>query len=83
MTDQPQSSPEARTERLLDGLLRGLFIIRVPLAMGLLAILALTLFDQVLEVHRVLTQERARNAFNIHWLLALASLLALSLVLWQ
>jgi len=83
MTDQSQSPPETRTERLLDGLLRGLFIIRVPLAMGLLAILALTLFDQVLEVHRVLTQERARNAINIHWLLALASLVALSLVLWQ
>lgn len=82
MTDVA-SSPETRTERWLDGLLRGFFVIRVPLAIGVLAILALTLFDQVLEVHRVLTQERARNLWHPHWLLAVASLMALSLVLWQ
>ena len=51
--------------------------------MGVLTILVLTLSDQVLEVHRVLTQERAQNALNVHWLLALASVVALSLVLWQ
>ena len=51
--------------------------------MGVLSVLVLTLSDQVLEVHRVLTQERAQDAFNVHWLLALASLVALSLVLWQ
>ena len=82
MTDVPQS-PELHNERWLDGLLRGLYVLRVPLAMGILTILALTLFDQVLEVHRVLTQERARVPFHQHWLLALASLTALSLVLWQ
>ncbi len=82
MTDMAPS-PQVRTERWLDGLLRGLFVIRLPLAMGILTILALTLFDQVLEVHRVLTQERARDPFHPHWLLAMASLLALSLVLWQ
>ena len=32
--------------------------------MGVLSVLVLTLSDQVLEVHRVLTQERAQNAFN-------------------
>ena len=51
--------------------------------MGVLAVLVLTLSDQVLEVHRVLTQERAQVALHPHWLLALASLIALSLVLWQ
>ena len=82
MTDQSQSS-ETHTERLIDGLLRGIYVIRIPLAMGVLSILVLTLSDQVLEVHRVLTQERAQDVFNIHWLLALASLIALSVVLWQ
>ena len=82
MTEQ-SSSPETHTERLIDGLLRGIFVVRIPLAMGVLSVLVLTLSDQVLEVHRVLTQERAQNAFNVHWLLALASLVALSAVLWQ
>jgi hypothetical protein len=82
MTDQ-SPSPEPRAERLLDGVLRGIFVIRIPLAMGVLTILALSLFDQVLEIHRVLTQERAQAALHPHWLLALASLVALSLVLWQ
>lgn len=83
MPDLPPSAPETHTERLIDGLLRGLFAIRIPLALGVLSILVLTLSDQVLEVHRVLTQERAQNMFNVHWLLSLVSLVALSLVLWQ
>jgi hypothetical protein len=85
MTDVSQApeTPEVHAERLIDGLLRGLFAVRIPLALGVLSVLVLTLSDQVLEVHRVLTQERAQNAFNVHWLLALASLVALSLVLWQ
>ena len=82
MTDQ-STPPEEHAERLIDGLLRGIFALRIPLAMGLLAVLVLTLSDQVLEVHRVLAQERARNPFNIHWLFALGSLAALCLVLWQ
>jgi len=84
MPDQSMSPPlERRDERWLDALLRGLYVLRVPLAMGILAALALTLIDQTLEVHRVLTQERATNPFHAHWLLALASLAALSVVLWQ
>jgi hypothetical protein len=82
MPDLPPS-PETGRERLIDGFLRGLFAIRIPLALAVLSILVLTLSDQVLEVHRVLTQERAQNFFNVHWLLSLASLVALSLVLWQ
>lgn len=82
MTDLSQE-PELQDERWLDGLLRGLSAMRLPLAMGVLSILVLTLFDQVLEVHRILTQERAKNPIEFQWLLALASLIALSLVLWQ
>jgi hypothetical protein len=80
---EQSSAAAVRNERWLDGLLRGIYIIRLPLVMGLLTILALTLFDQVLEVHRVLTQERARNFVHFHWLLSLAALAALGLVLWQ
>ncbi len=83
MTDQPPQPHEPKPERWLDGLVRGFFAIRVPLAMALLAVLVLTSFDQTLEVHRVLTQDRARNPLDLQWLLALASLLALSVVLWQ
>src|SRR5262245_385673 len=83
MPDLPPSSFETPTERLIDGFLRGLFAIRIPLALSVLSILVLRSADQVLEVHRVLTQERAQNVFNIHWLLSLVSLVALSLVLWQ
>src|SRR6476660_2752492 len=87
MTDQSQvleaPETETHTERAIDGLVRGVFAIRIPLAMGILSVLVLTLSDQVLEVHRVLTQERAQNALNVHWLLALGSIVALSLVLWQ
>ena len=85
MTDLSHSpeAPETHAEPLIDGLLRGIFVVRIPLAMGVLAVLVLTLSDQVLEVHRVLTQERAQDAFNVHWLLALGSIVALSLVLWQ
>ncbi|HZQ38169.1 MAG TPA: hypothetical protein VFD32_19725, partial [Dehalococcoidia bacterium] len=74
MTDQPPQPHEPKPERWLDGLVRGFFAIRVPLAMALLAVLVLTSFDQTLEVHRVLTQDRARNPFDLQWLLALASL---------
>ena len=44
MTDQSSSSetqPEAHDERLIDGLLRGIYVIRIPLAMGVLSILVL------------------------------------------
>jgi cytochrome bd-type quinol oxidase subunit 2 len=82
MTDVP-SAHTARRERWYDGLLRGIYVVRVPLAMGVLSALVLSLVDQVREVHRVLTQERAANTWHLHWLLALASLVALSVVLWQ
>jgi hypothetical protein len=82
MTNVPQA-PEARNVRWHDALLRGIYVIRVPIAIGVLSILVLTLVDQVREVHRVLTQERAADAWHLHWLLALTSLVALSIVLWQ
>jgi hypothetical protein len=82
MTDQSQA-PESQSERWLDGFLRALSALRMPLAMGVLSVVVLTLFDQVLEVHRILTQERARKFLDFQWLIALASLVALSLVLWQ
>jgi hypothetical protein len=85
MTDQSQ--PDATpSERRLDGLMHGLRVLRVPLAMGLLTVLVLTVPDQVREIYRILAQERAddyRGYLDPHSWLALASLVALSLVLWQ
>ena len=59
MTDVSQApeTPEIHAERLIDGLLRGLFAVRIPLALGVLSVLVLTLSDQVLEVHRVLMEK--------------------------
>ncbi|MDX2202933.1 MAG: hypothetical protein NW223_09290 [Hyphomicrobiaceae bacterium] len=81
--DAPVAPAETHSERWLDGLLRGVYAVRVPLAMAVLAVLILTLFDQALEVHRVLTLERARNMYHIQWWLAVASLTLLAGVLWQ
>src|ERR1051325_6767471 len=76
-------APELRSERWSEGLVRGIYVIRVPLAMALATILIMTVSDQVREIHRVLTQERATHFLHLHWLLALASLAALSIILWQ
>ncbi|RTL59722.1 MAG: hypothetical protein EKK41_29200 [Hyphomicrobiales bacterium] len=81
--DAPIVAQEPHTERWLDGLLRGIYAVRVPLAMALLSVFILTLFDQALEVHRVLTLERARNMYHIQWWLAVGSLTLLAGVLWQ
>lgn len=81
MTSQADAS--VHSERFLDGMLRGIYAVRVPLAMALLAVLVFTLFDQALEVHRVLTLERARNPFHVQWWLAVGSLVLLAIVLWQ
>ncbi len=79
----PAVPEENHTERWLDGLLRGLYAVRVPLAMAMLAVFVLTLFDQALEVHRVLTLERARNPWHIQWWLAVGALALLAVVFWQ
>lgn len=90
MVDVSQSSelepvrPKGRTRQLIDGVLGGMYALRVSIVLGALTIAALTIPDQVRELHRVLAQERAEDGFfTWYWLLSLGSLFALSLVLWQ
>ncbi len=88
MVDVPQNGvPSARPARgWIDGVLGGIFALRVPFVMGVITVAALTVPDQVREIHRILTQERTASDygfFNLHWAFCLLALLALSLVLWQ
>ena len=77
--------PGHESKGWVNGILAGIFALRVPLVIGLVTVAALTLPDQVREIHRILTQERTVFYFyeNWHWLLCLLSLVALSIVLWQ
>ena len=57
---------------------------RVPLFAALVGMVVLTWPEQVREVYRVMAQERLPNQpWHLHWVLALASVIGLSLVLWQ
>jgi hypothetical protein len=80
MTDQSQSA-ESTADSWFTALIDSLYVIRVPLVMSIITLVALTVPEQVQEVYRVLAQERVQTAS--HWGLALVSLLALSVVLWQ
>jgi len=84
-TDGPMDDRAARPVKgWIDGVLSGIFALRVPLALGAITVAALTIPDQVKEIHRILTQERTDfGFFDWHWMLGLLSLIALSLVLWQ
>jgi hypothetical protein len=66
----------------LNGILTGLFALRVPLVIGLATVAVLTVPDQMREIHRILTQERTENILNWHWVLCVLSLVALSIVIW-
>src|SRR5262245_53727159 len=65
-----------------NGIMTGVFALRVPLLIGFVTVAVLTVPDQMREIHRILTQERTENFFNWHWLLCVLSLVALSIVLW-
>jgi hypothetical protein len=81
-TQSPSS--EARGETWFSALRHSLFVLRVPIAMAALTVVVFTLSEQVQEVCRILVQEGPANPnFRFHWLFALLSLTALSVVLWQ
>ena len=84
---QSEGSADGMSDRpargSVDGVVSGIFALRVPLVIGVLTVAALTVPAQVLEIHRILTQERTDTFFNQHWLLCILSLVALSVVLWQ
>ena len=75
--------PGRESKGWFNGILTGVFALRVPLLIGVATVAALTLPDQVREIHRILTQERARELLQLALDACLVSLVALSMVLWQ
>lgn len=66
------------------GLRGSLYVLRVPIIMAAVTVVALTIPEQVQEVYVVLAQDRAGTpGFQYRWILALLALFALALVFWQ
>src|SRR5437762_8160589 len=77
-------SQETNYETWFSALRGSLYVIRVPVAMTIATVFILTLSGQVQEIYGTLARERPGTpGFQYHWILALASLVGLSLVLWQ
>jgi hypothetical protein len=80
----PRNSEEANDETWFTALRRSLTVIRIPIAVAVLVALVLIVPEQVQEIYRALAQDRAnRPGIQLDWPFALASLVGLSLVLWQ
>ena len=85
MTDQALSA-DASADNWFTALIDSLYVIRVPLVMSIVTLIALIVPEQVLEVYRVLAQSRTQQLGQgdlTAWSLALGSLVVLSIVLWQ
>ena len=77
-------SDNVRRETWFSALRGSLHVIRVPIVMAAVTAIVLSLSEQAQEVYRVLAQDRpATPGFQYHWVLAVLSLVALSVVLWQ
>jgi hypothetical protein len=85
VTASETPSPDmAERETWFSALRRSLFVIRLPIAIVVLVAIVLIIPEQVQEIYRALAQDRPnRPGIQLHWPLALASLVGLSLVLWQ
>jgi hypothetical protein len=86
MTDQALSVETSSADNWFTALIDSLYVIRVPLAMSIVMLVALIVPEQVLEVYRVLAQSRTQKLGEqdlAAWMLAIGSLLILSIVLWQ
>ena len=71
-------------ETWFSGLRGSLYVLRVPIVMAAVTVVALTIPEQVQEVYVVLAQDRAGTpGFQYRWILALLALFALALVFWQ
>jgi hypothetical protein len=74
----------ARRVTWFSALRSSIYVIRVPIVMAIATVLVLTLSEQTQEVYRVLAQDRPTTpGFQFHWVFAVLSLVALSVVLWQ
>ena len=74
---------DAEPDSWYSALTGSIYVLRVPLAMAVFTVIALTVPEQVQEVYRVLAQGRAEALWNPQLLIALGALIALSIVLWQ
>lgn len=78
------ANPDTPDDTWFTALRRSFYVIRIPIAMAIIVAVVLIIPEQVQEIYRALAQDRTdRHGFQLHWLLALVSLVALSLVLWQ
>jgi hypothetical protein len=78
------ANPDAPDDTWFIALRRSFYVVRIPIAMAIIVAVVLIIPEQVQEIYRALAQDRTdRQGFQLHWLLALLSLVALSLVLWQ
>jgi hypothetical protein len=78
------ADPDTPLDTWFTAFRRSFYVIRVPIAMAIIVSLVLILPEQVQEIYRALAQDRPnRPGIQLHWPLALVSLAALSLVLWQ
>ena len=77
--------PAAPAKGWIDGVLGGIFALRVPLVMGVITVAALTVPTRCARSIASSRRSAPNSFFSWHWhsMLALLSLIALSLVLWQ
>ena len=77
-------SRNVRRDTWFSALRGSLYVMRVPIVMAAATVAVLSLSEQAQEVYRVLAQDRPGTpGFQYHWVFAVVSLAALSLVLWQ
>jgi hypothetical protein len=80
--DQAQTADaDVAADSWFTALIDSLYVIRVPLVMSIVALIALIVPEQTQEVYRILAPGRAYVIGD--WGLALLSLVVLSVVLWQ
>jgi hypothetical protein len=75
---------EVRRDTWFAALRGSLYVMRVPIVMAVATVVILSLSEQAQEVYRVLAQDRPGTpGIQYHYVFAVLSLVALSLVLWQ
>ena len=75
------ADPDTPDDTWFIALRRSFYVVRIPIAMAIIVAVVLIIPEQVQEIYRALAQDRTdRQGFQLHWLLALLSLVALSLV---
>jgi hypothetical protein len=83
-TSATPDADDTQVETWYTALRRSLYVIRIPIAIAVIMAIVLVVPEQVQEIYRALAQDRPdRPGVQLHWPLALLSLVGLSVVLWQ